>query len=350
MRCEQNGNKIWLKRYKTNYYSTAKKILRLRDNNFIISLTQRDDMGADVIRLVKFDLHRNILYDKTISTNYSSALNDIKEYSNSLIIGVGYVKDRYNTDGLVMVLDNSLDMLCQEHFGGENYDVFNGVKILNNSNAIVVGGTTPKNIQSIKMWFAEVTPECKLVKIQDKKVKKAQKQISFSSQYKQYENLSYYDELVNLFKRDINSKKISISKDLSINFIDNSLLFNVAQYKLTNAQKRYLKQFSKKLIKFLKRHKNNIKEIEIIGHTSSRWGNSSSFSQKYLKNKNLSLKRAYSVSSFIFNNQDLETKKMLASLFKDSGYGFAKKITQNDKEDFKNSRRVVIKIIMKNNS
>ncbi len=74
--------------------------------------------------------HIYILIDKEIATSYSSALKDIKEYSNGNIIGVGFVKDTYNTDALVMTLDNTLSMLNQEHFGDENYDMFNAVTIL----------------------------------------------------------------------------------------------------------------------------------------------------------------------------------------------------------------------------
>ncbi|MCK4974059.1 MAG: hypothetical protein KAR81_02310, partial [Sulfurimonas sp.] len=133
MRITGTGNKIWMKHYKNEKITTPYKIIKLRDNNFVVSLTQENEMNKHQIRLIKFDLQKNILLDKIVYTTYASVLKDIKEYSDSRIIGVGYVQDSYNTDGLVMLLNSELEMLSQEHYGKENYDAFNSVAILHNS-------------------------------------------------------------------------------------------------------------------------------------------------------------------------------------------------------------------------
>ncbi len=78
MRITENGNRIWLKHYKNDDNITPHKIIRLRDNNFLISLSKTDNLGQEQIRLIKFDLQQNILIDKEIHTSYSSALKDIK--------------------------------------------------------------------------------------------------------------------------------------------------------------------------------------------------------------------------------------------------------------------------------
>jgi len=164
MRISENGNKIWLKHYKTADILTPKRIIKLRDNNFLVSLVQRDNMSKDQIKFVKFDLQKNVLANKSVFTNYSSGLNDIKEFSNGMIIGSGYVRDTHNTDGLIMILDSNLNMICQEHFGWDNYDIFNGIKILHNSQAIAVGTSTPNNSQESNMFLVKVNNKCEAVK------------------------------------------------------------------------------------------------------------------------------------------------------------------------------------------
>jgi hypothetical protein len=44
MRITQNGDKVWLKHFKSEKSTTPYKVIRLRDGNFLASLTQKDDM------------------------------------------------------------------------------------------------------------------------------------------------------------------------------------------------------------------------------------------------------------------------------------------------------------------
>jgi outer membrane protein OmpA-like peptidoglycan-associated protein len=372
MRIGQNGDVIWLKHYKTNQYIVPKKITKLKDDNFLVSLIQRDDLGNEQIRLIKFDLQKNVLIDKVVSTFYPSGLTDIKEYSNSTIIGVGFVKDKFNTDALVMIFDSELDTLCQEHYGTKNFDMFNSVKILNNSNAIAAGETTPNNSEETNMYLAMIKPDCKLATIPKKsKIKnnfspfetktsyttnndyifqtQTNYQINKKNNYKNNPtptNVNLYKILTSIYHNEIKNKYIKIDKNLNITFISPRLYFKVGKYKLTSSQKIFLKKFSKKLIPFLKKYKQYIKTLEIEGHTSSEWSHTN-YTQKYLKNSSLSLKRAFSVSSYIFKSQDLKTQKFLSSLLKDSGVSFRNTIKNNNKENKKKSRRVVFKIITK---
>ena len=165
MRISENGNKIWLKQFTNNSKVTPYKIIKLRDNNFLLSVSIRNDMNKEQIRLIKFNLQKNVLIDKEIYTSYSSVLKDIKEYSDGTIIGVGYVQDTYNRDALVMMIDNSLAMTHQEHFGDENYDVFNAVTILNNSQAAVAGINTSASSQESNMWIVKINRDGTIAKI-----------------------------------------------------------------------------------------------------------------------------------------------------------------------------------------
>ena len=323
MRITENGDKIWLKKYKNNNLNTARRIIRLRDGNFLISLTRMESGQKEQIHLIKFDLHKNILIDKIIRTSYSSTLNDIKEFSNGNFIAVGYVKDTYNTDALAMIIDSNLNMLNQEHYGDKNYDSFNAVTILHNSQVAVVGLKTSKNSQESNMWIVKLNKDASMVHISTKSTK-------------------LYAQLRKLFKNEIDSKKITILKDLTINLINKSLLFNVGKFKLSKNQKNFLDKFCMKLIPFFKKHKDSIKTLEVNGHTSSEWAN---LNDTYLKNSKLSMKRSFSTISYIYNSQNKTGKKWLAKILKGSGYSYSKKIMFNQIEDKKLSRRISIRIL-----
>jgi len=331
MRLTENGNKIWLKHYqkKGNGDNTIlpKKIIRLKDGNFIVALTQYNHMQKEHIRIVKFDLYQNILIDKEIFTTYPSEINDIKEFSDGTFIAVGYIKDVSDTDGLAMLLDANLVLLNKEHYGGENYDIFNAAKILDNSQVAVVGAHTNSVSQETNMWITKLNKDASMA------------QVSYN-----IENI--YDKLSLLYKKEILSKQIRIKKDLTIELIDKRLLFDIGRYKLKKTQDIFLKKFSKKLLNFLYTNKNFIKTLEVNGHTSSEWG-TSDFTHRYLNNEKLSLNRSYEVISSIFKSSPKKIQVWLSSTLKGSGHSYAQQIKSNNIESKKNSRRVSFKIILK---
>ncbi len=337
MRIGENGNKIWLKHFDLETLLTPKKVLRLHDGNFVAVLTATDRSGKKQIRLLKFDLQRNLFLDKTLDTYYESELNDIKEYLNGRFVAVGKTTDRYNTDALMMVLDSDFSMLCQEHFGKENYDAFEAVQILRDGDAVAAGVATDENSQVKKMLIAKIKQDCSLAKVMP--------QSTMRSKTKGLFYADIYSQLLKLFAKEIKNKEVKIAKDLSITLVGEPLLFKVGEYKLTLSQKKFLSRFEKKLIPFLLRNKENIATLEIIGHTSSEWAPKTPFETRYLKNMNLSLKRAYSVTQYLFSTQNEATQEALTKLLKDSGYSYARRVTFENVEDKTKSRRVVFRII-----
>jgi len=169
MRITENGNRIWLKHYKSTNLLQPKKLIKLRDGNFVATITEYNDMQKEHIRLIKFDLYKNVLIDREITTTYPSGLNDIKEFSDGTFIGVGYVKDTTNTDGLAMIFDSNLAMLRQEHYGSSNYDVFNAVHILHNSQVAVAGVHTNSNSQEQNMWIVKLNRDATMTQLSNNK-------------------------------------------------------------------------------------------------------------------------------------------------------------------------------------
>ncbi|QSZ42513.1 hypothetical protein GJV85_10450 [Sulfurimonas aquatica] len=331
MRLSENGDKIWMKNYnaiaQTDNKIIPHRLIKLKDNNFLLLLSQFNEMNQEHIRLVKFDINQNILIDKEIFTTYPSALNDIKQFSDGTFIAVGYVRDAYNTDGLAMSLDSNLVQLNQEHYGGENYDAFSSLAILHNSQVAVAGSHTDENSQESNMWIVKLNKDA-------------------SSAKKASSTSSLYQKLVSIFKEEIITSKLIINEDLSIELIDKSLYFSVAKHKLSEQQKLFLDTFTKKLIPLLYKYKETIVALEINGHTSSEWKDSD-FSSTYLKNSKLSLNRAYATLSYIFNSQSSPTQEWLTKMLKGSALSYSKKVLYNDVENREKSRRVSFKIYTK---
>ena len=98
---------------------------------------------------------------------------------------------------------------------------------------------------------------------------------------------------------------------------------------------------------FLHKNRVSIGTLEVSGHTSSEWG-TTDFSQRYINNEELSMKRSFSTLSYIFNNQNRESQKLLSEMIKGSGLSFAKKVVVDKNEDKEKSRRVSFKIILSN--
>lgn len=327
LRVTGDGDKVWIKHYKEKKFLTPYKIIKLKDNNFLLSLAQENEMKKKQIRLIKFNLQRDILIDKEIYTSYPSVLHDIKEYSDGGIIGVGYVKDKYNTNALVMLLDSALNMTYQEHFGGKNYDAFNAVTILHNSQAAVAGINTSEESQESNMWIVKLNRDASVSQISTK--------IG-----------TFYLQLRKIFKKEIDANKVLINDNLTIEFVDSNLLFKQGVYKLTENQEEFISVFAKKLVPFLNAHREFITTLEINGHTSSEWGGTN-FSSKYLNNEKLSMNRSYTVLSHFFKEQSESTQVWLAKVLRGSGFAASKQVTfENKIENKVKSRRVVFKILL----
>lgn len=325
MRINERGDQIWFKTYSLNKQLNPYALIALKDNSFLASIGSIEDNNKEQINLLKFDLQQNIIAHKTIHTFYPSALYDIKESSNGSIIGVGYVTDyeKSNTDALAMQFSASLQLVWQEHFGNDNYDTFHKVAVLRDGQYVAVGAKTLNNSEVTNMWIVKFNKNGNIAKIP---------------------TLTLYEYLCKVFKEEIDAKKITITKDLTISFIEKGINYKPLKSSLTFKQKAFLTRFWKKFLPAIEKYKKNIKALEINGHTSSEWI-TSSFSKRYLHNANLSNRRAFEVTRYIFNKNDYKTQKWLTEILKQSGYSYSKKIVEpNGTEDQESSRRVTFKI------
>ncbi len=129
-------------------------------------------------------------------------------------------------------------------------------------------------------------------------------------------------------------------------------LFELNSYELSPKGKMYLSKFAPAYLDSLFSNEylnKNIDKIIIQGHTDSQtYKGEYSQDEQYMKNMELSLKRAYSVANFMINTPyNKQNGDKLHKMVIVEGASYSNPIFSNGKEDYAKSRRVELKIVMK---
>lgn len=326
MRLSEEGDKIWLRRYRSKGVLNAHRLITLRDNNFLTSISYYDSKHAQQTRLIKFDLQKNILQECNITTEGTNILSDIKERSNGAIVGVGHRNTRLKTEAMAITLDNHLKPIWKRFFDNFERSTFHALTLLHNGDIAIAGELIKKGSEIADMLVIKLHRDGSTLQISPEKG-------------------SLYYELLKTFAKEIRDGKISIDEDLTIKLTDTKLRFKAGKYLLTQKQFSFLHHFNKKLITCLYPYRDKIDSLHVNGHSSSEWG-SLSAENSYLKNMKLSSKRAFEVLKFMYNDHQLKQyRKWLSTILSSDGHSYAKRIMKKD-EDRENSRRVNFKIQM----
>ena len=129
-------------------------------------------------------------------------------------------------------------------------------------------------------------------------------------------------------------------------------LFDVNSYNLSDKGKAYLSKFAPAYLNslFTNEYLNkNIDKIVIQGHTDSQtFKGKFSDDEQYMKNMDLSLKRAYEVANYMTNTPyNKANGNRLRKMIIVEGASFSDPVLVNGREDFAKSRRVELKLIFK---
>ena len=129
-------------------------------------------------------------------------------------------------------------------------------------------------------------------------------------------------------------------------------LFNVNSYELSDKGKKYLDKFAPAYLDsiFSNDYMNkNIEKIIIQGHTDSQtFRGKYSEDEQYMKNMELSLKRAFAVANYMTNTSyNKSNGNRLRKIIIVEGASFSTPVMVNGKEDYGKSRRVELKVVMK---
>ena len=129
-------------------------------------------------------------------------------------------------------------------------------------------------------------------------------------------------------------------------------LFMLNSYSLSPKGKDFLAKFTPAYLDSLFKNKymsENLEKIIIQGHTDSQtFAGKYSQDQQYMKNMELSLKRAYEVANYMTNTSyNKANGDKLRKLIVVEGASFSDPVITKGKEDFDKSRRVELKLVMK---
>ena len=155
-----------------------------------------------------------------------------------------------------------------------------------------------------------------------------------------------------LKKQNIDASINSITGVVKISDLE---LFELNSYELSQKGKNYLAKFAPAYLDSLFSNKylnENIDKIIIQGHTDSQtYKGEFSQDEQYMKNMELSLKRAYSVANYMINTPyNKNNGDKLHKIVIVEGASYSNPIYTNGKEDYAKSRRVELKIVMKEKS
>ena len=130
-------------------------------------------------------------------------------------------------------------------------------------------------------------------------------------------------------------------------------LFEVSKYNLSDKGKEYLDKFAPVYLNSIFSNKflsENIEKIIIQGHTDSQtFVGEFSEDEQYMKNMELSLNRAFAVANYMSNTPyNKENGDRLRKMIVVEGASFSEPVIVDGKEDFAKSRRVELKLVMKN--
>jgi outer membrane protein OmpA-like peptidoglycan-associated protein len=157
-----------------------------------------------------------------------------------------------------------------------------------------------------------------------------------------------YKALMREFRHDLDRWSAEIDpEDITISFTGYNLVqFEQGRDVIQPKFKEIIHEFFPRYTKLLQKYNNDIKRLRIEGHTSSEWSMYDSEHEKYLKNLDLSQRRAFNVLKYsletLSSQQELSwVKTKIGS----EGLSSSKYLTNSyGLEDKNRSRRTVFKV------
>ncbi len=175
-----------------------------------------------------------------------------------------------------------------------------------------------------------------------------------SSNMKQFEAALEQENATKEIQATLENEKINASVDpvSGVVKISDLELFEINSHKLSDKGKKYLDKFAPAYLNSLFNNdymNKNIDKIVIQGHTDSQmFAGKYSEDEQYMKNMELSLKRAYEVANYMVNTPYNKINgNRLRKMTVVEGASYSDPVIVNGKEDYAKSRRVELKLVMK---
>lgn len=175
-----------------------------------------------------------------------------------------------------------------------------------------------------------------------------------SSNMKHFEAVLEQENATKEIQATLENEKINASVDpvSGVVKISDLELFEINSHKLSDKGKKYLDKFAPAYLNSLFNNdymNKNIDKIVIQGHTDSQmFAGKYSEDEQYMKNMELSLKRAYEVANYMVNTPYNKINgNRLRKMTVVEGASYSDPVIVNGKEDYAKSRRVELKLVMK---
>ena len=146
----------------------------------------------------------------------------------------------------------------------------------------------------------------------------------------------------------LNRMHATIGDDLSVEFRANELSFARGAVQVSDALRATITEFFPLFFRVIDKHKDNIQEVRIEGHTSSEWGpGDAGPAESYFHNMELSQGRTREVLQLCYRlSTDSVQQEWVRKNFVAVGYSSAKiRLAAEGAEDSVASRRVTFKIV-----
>ena len=174
--------------------------------------------------------------------------------------------------------------------------------------------------------------------------------------YKQFESTMAQENATKTLQQTLKNEHIEANIDpiSGVVKISDLELFDLNSSTLSAKGKAYLDKFAPAYFNSLFSNEyldKNIDKIIIQGHTDSQtFKGKFSDDEQYMKNMELSLNRAYQVASYMTNTPYNKVNgERLRKMIIVEGASFSNPVMVKGKEDYAKSRRVELKLVMKNN-
>ena len=171
---------------------------------------------------------------------------------------------------------------------------------------------------------------------------------------KQFEQTLAQENATKSLYESLKNESIKATVDLisGVVKISDLELFDLNSYELSQKGKQYLDKFAPAYFNSLFSNSyldKNIDKIIIQGHTDSQtFKGKYSDDEQYMKNMELSLKRAYEVANYMTNTSYNKVNgNRLRKMIIVEGASFSSPVIENGKENYDKSRRVELKLVMK---
>ena len=159
---------------------------------------------------------------------------------------------------------------------------------------------------------------------------------------------NFYQDLLKEFEKDLPRWGAELKKDLSLQFYNTDILFEIGSADLKPSFELILDDFFPRYTKIITSdaYRNEIAEVRIEGHTSSDWTNAVNEDEAYINNMRLSQARTRSTLAYLLSLQAvLNQKSWLLDHVTANGLSSSKLILDiQGQEDSERSRRVEFRL------